>query len=100
MGMHRDFGMLVRSEQLRTFQSDRAVAECGPFRAARDYADVLSHSCSGSLLSGEFLDLLEHLVQRRARVVPAAQYDAENLAGIANVLQGVRVQQDKIRRVL
>jgi hypothetical protein len=44
--MHRDFGVIVGPEQIRALESDRAVTECRPFRAARDNADVLGHEVS------------------------------------------------------
>jgi hypothetical protein len=44
--MHRDFGMIMRPEQMGACKSDRAVAERRPLRAARDNADVLGHGMS------------------------------------------------------
>ncbi len=44
MRVHRDFGMGVRSEPLRAFDADRAIAERGAFSRAGNDADVLRHA--------------------------------------------------------
>ena len=65
MRMHRDFGMIMRPEQMGAFKSNSAVAERRPLRAARDNADVLRSwdVFLISLLSRQLLDLLQHRVQ-------------------------------------
>src|ERR1700675_513619 len=49
-----------------------------------------------SLLAGESLDLLQHFVQRGARIILATQNDSENLAGVANIVQGICVEQYQV----
>src|SRR6266403_3110334 len=50
MSVHRDFWMIVGSEQMSAFESNCAVAECCALRAASDNADVLGHGSSFDLL--------------------------------------------------
>src|ERR1700691_6445919 len=42
--MQGDLGMIVRPEQRRTLETDRAVTKRGAFRAHRDDTDVLHHA--------------------------------------------------------
>jgi len=121
--VHRHLGMIVRAEQIAAFEGDRPVTERGTLRAAGNNADMLGHknvpiSVEGfsqrfnlrfqlmflvkqacSLLARELFYLFEHLVQSFARVVLSADDNAENLARIANVLQGIIVQQHQVCRM-
>ena len=64
MSVHRDFRMIVGSEQMGAFESDSAIAKRRTLRAASDNADVAGHgSLFNLLLSGQLLDLLQHRVQ-------------------------------------
>ena len=42
--VHRDFGMSMRAENLRTFRTDRPVAKRGSFGGTRNDADALGHT--------------------------------------------------------
>ena len=41
--MHRDFGMIVRPEELRPFHADGSITESCPFSGAGNDSDVLRH---------------------------------------------------------
>ena len=79
--VHRDFGMSMRAENLRTFRTDRPVAKRGSFGGTRNDADVLRHT----LILRENCIGYHAGVGRSTKLKAAAQSRCVRLAGIGFV---------------